>query len=80
MLIPRTGGTTPWEIANRAALGDEASIALWLTYIKGTKGVRQLTWSRGLRAAAELGISRMSLYKKLQKYDLLRMARTGYDS
>jgi two-component system response regulator HydG len=29
-----------------------------------------------VRAAAELGISRMSLYKKLQKYGLLRMARS----
>jgi DNA-binding NtrC family response regulator len=30
-----------------------------------------------VRAAAELGISRMSLYKKLQKYGLLRLARAG---
>jgi len=33
-----------------------------------------------VRAAAELGISRMSLYKKLQKYGLLQLAASGCDS
>jgi len=33
-----------------------------------------------VRAAAELGISRMSLYKKLQKYGLLRLAASGYEN
>ena len=48
-------GRTPWEVANDAAQDDAASLRLWVCYTRAMKGVRQLTWSRKLRAAAQLG-------------------------
>jgi hypothetical protein len=50
----RRGGATPWDIASSAAAGDQTAAVLWVGYTKAMKGVRQLTWSRGLRVAAAL--------------------------
>ena len=35
--------------------GDEADLNRWLAYCEGMKGAKQLTWTKGLRAAAQLG-------------------------
>lgn len=43
---------TPWAIARRAAEGDLEAAHLWREYYLATKGRRQLTWSRGLKARA----------------------------
>lgn len=51
----RRGGVTPWEIAAEAAAGDGRAVGLWRAYSAAMKGVRQLTWSRGLREAAGIG-------------------------
>ena len=51
----RRGGVTPWQIAADAALGDGRAVQLWRSYSAAMKGVRQLTWSRGLRQAAGIG-------------------------
>lgn len=44
------GHSHPWDIAERAAAGDPASIALWREYVEATRGHRQLTWSRDAKA------------------------------
>nr|MCH9730976.1 hypothetical protein [Actinomycetes bacterium] len=40
---------TSWQIAQRAADGDEDCKRLWREHTFAMKGARQLTWSRGLR-------------------------------
>ena len=51
----REGGRTPFEIlADFISTGLEADAILWWEYEKISKGKRQLTWSRGLKAAAGL--------------------------
>ncbi len=40
---------TSWQIAQRAAAGDEDCARLWREHSFAMKGARQLTWSRGLR-------------------------------
>jgi len=47
---------TPWEIAQDAAAGDDASAQLWRYYCRSMKGARQLTWSRGMRRFFGLGL------------------------
>lgn len=49
----RLGGRTPFEIlADGLATGLAEDLELWLAWEQGSKGMRQLTWSRGLKAAA----------------------------
>lgn len=48
-------GETPWDIARRAAAGDQGAVELWMAYCAATHGVRQLVWSRKVRNAAGLG-------------------------
>lgn len=50
----KLGNRTPWQIAADAATGDEPSGRLWREYVRGTKGRRQLTWSRGTKLALGL--------------------------
>lgn len=53
----RSGNRSPWEIAEDYAAGrDAADGALWRAYAEGMKGARMLTWSKGLRHAAGLGV------------------------
>lgn len=53
----RGGNRSPWEVAaDFAATGDCDDGDIWQQYAKGIKGARMLTWSRGLRAAAGLGV------------------------
>jgi Replication protein len=54
----RRGGLTPWEIAGRTVAGDGDAALLWSGYVRAMRGARQLTWSRGLRAAAALGAAK----------------------
>lgn len=46
------GSRHPWDIALGAASGDPMSVMLWREYVLGTRGRRQLTWSRGARHMA----------------------------
>ena len=46
---------SPFELLEDARRGDAQSRALWLAYVKATKGKRQLEWSRGLRKRFGLG-------------------------
>ncbi len=47
----RTGGRTPFEIlAEGLATGSADDLELWLEWEQGSKGMRQLVWSRGLKA------------------------------
>ncbi|HET9929947.1 MAG TPA: protein rep [Polyangiaceae bacterium] len=48
---------TPWEIAWRAADGDRRAQTIWTAYTEAMHGARQLTWSRGARAALGLSMS-----------------------
>lgn len=50
-------GTIPaWRLAEEfRACGDKSLLDLWQEYETGSKGRRQCTWSRGLRALLELG-------------------------
>lgn len=51
----REGGRTPFEIlGDFLATGLEADAVLWWEYERISKGKRQLTWSRGLKATAGL--------------------------
>ncbi len=50
----RVGSRTPWQIAQDAGAGDEASMALWRTYSRAMHGARQLFWSPGLRKLLRL--------------------------
>lgn len=46
----RAGGRTPFEIlANGLETGLADDLELWLDWEQGSKGMRQLTWSRGLK-------------------------------
>ncbi|MBI2408233.1 MAG: protein rep [Gemmatimonadetes bacterium] len=38
--------------------GDESDALLWQAYCRGMKGARLLTWTRGLREAAGIGVER----------------------
>lgn len=49
---------TSWEVAQDAADGDLQSKALWAEHARDMFGARQLTWSRGLRAALGMTIER----------------------
>jgi hypothetical protein len=47
----RRGGRTPFEIlAEGLATGNADDLDLWFEWEQGSKGMRQLTWSRGLKA------------------------------
>ncbi len=47
------GGRSPWEIAAHYVVERRAEdLALFLAYAAAFKGARQLTWTRGLKAAA----------------------------
>lgn len=46
----RSGSRSPWQLLRDAAEGDGKAGALWLHFVKEFRGVRQLVWSRGLRA------------------------------
>ncbi len=41
------GNRTPWAIAADACVGDLDSAVLWRTYVRATKGRRQISWSKG---------------------------------
>jgi hypothetical protein len=43
------GHLTSWQVAQRAAEGDERYARLWAEYVRETKGVRLMTWSRGTK-------------------------------
>lgn len=50
----RAGNRSPWQIAQDAVSGEDEtrrkqSLALWLEWLKVSKGRRMLTWSAGLR-------------------------------
>jgi hypothetical protein len=49
-----------WQVVREFALetGDYDDLLVWRRYVDAMKGARQLTWSRGLRAAASLGDER----------------------
>lgn len=46
----RSGSRSPWQLLRDAAEGDGKAGSLWLHFVKEFRGVRQLVWSRGLRA------------------------------
>lgn len=48
----RGGGRSPRQLLEAAGLGDVGAAALWREYARAFKGRKQLTWSRGLKAAA----------------------------
>lgn len=51
----KNGNRTPWEIAVDATEnGEVRDIELWQGYVLGMKGAKQLTWSKGLREAADV--------------------------
>lgn len=57
----RIGSVTPWQIAQLAVSGeDEAErkkyMALWLEWLRCSRGKRMHTWSRGLREEVGLGL------------------------
>lgn len=45
-----SGGRSPWSILDGALAGDVDELRLWHEFEKASRGRRQLTWSRGLRA------------------------------
>ena len=52
----RRGGRTPWQILTDFRLtGDDADLQLWRQYERGMRGLKQLTWSHGLRARFGIG-------------------------
>jgi DNA-binding NtrC family response regulator len=67
-------GRTP--VSPPSAAGTLAQSKAKAELLRITQALRKHGNNR-VRAAAELGISRMSLYKKLQKYGLLRLSRSG---
>lgn len=48
----RGGGRSPRQLLEDAGLGDVRAAALWREYARAFKGRKQLTWSKGLKAAA----------------------------
>ena len=51
------GSRTPWQLLDAVRLdGDADALDLWHQWESGSKGMRALTWSRGLRAAAGLDV------------------------
>jgi hypothetical protein len=50
----KPGHFTSWDIGRRAADGDPHFVGLWKDHALAMLGARQLTWSRGLRAAVGL--------------------------
>jgi hypothetical protein len=53
------GGRTPFELlAAVVNQGDADALDLWHEWEKASKGRRQLTWSRGLRALLALGVEK----------------------
>jgi hypothetical protein len=55
----RVQNLTPFQVAERfVEAGDESDLATWLSYCQGIRGARMLTWSRGLRDAAGLGVEK----------------------
>jgi hypothetical protein len=51
----RYGSRTPFQIlADFASGGDENDLKLWHEWERGSKGRKQLTWSRGLKALSEV--------------------------
>lgn len=53
----RGGHMTPWEIAAKAAEGNEGYQRLWREYAAEMHGAKQLTWSKGLRK--RLGVDKL---------------------
>ncbi|MFJ4412595.1 hypothetical protein, partial [Streptomyces sp. NPDC088910] len=49
----RKAGRAPFEILRLALAGDEAELALWRQFERGTKGSRMLTWTGGIRERLE---------------------------
>lgn len=47
----RKGGRTPFQLLADSRDGDAQASALWLEYARAFKGVRQLVWTKGLKAA-----------------------------
>jgi hypothetical protein len=45
---------TPWQIAHAAVAGDQPAQRLWCQYRNAIRGTRQLTWSRGTKAAMRI--------------------------
>jgi len=72
-----TRGARP--LAASASAGTLAQSKAKAELLRITQALRTHGNNR-VRAAAELGISRMSLYKKLQKYGLLCLSRAGCSS
>ena len=56
----RTGSVSPWQIAQLAVAAEDATerkkyMALWLEWLRCSRGKRMHTWSRGLRDEIGLG-------------------------
>lgn len=51
----RQGSRNPWQLLRASAEGDKRAALLWLDFVHAFKGVRQLVWSRGLRAEFGIG-------------------------